>query len=263
MVVFPEAVQKYAREQRLSLQDAAQVFLQTIVLKHLSAPRAVFMGGTALVLGYGNPRFSEDVDLTQVSNPLLLKPGLEKSAAEAAAWLNASAKLMAPKPQGRTWRMTLRWGRADSLSLHVDSQVHPAYSSQAILLTYPSIPAFVCMTMGLDEILAEKMLAVAYRRYLGGRDLFDLWFHLSKEPDLKARLSRVEEYTRKKLRDRKLDRTDFEERLQERLSHPGSLTRARQEWARYLPTELQKPALFQSILTFVAKLPEVMCRELG
>lgn len=261
MVIFPEAIQRFSREQRVSLQDAAQVFLQVLVLKHLSAPEAVFMGGTALVLGYGNPRFSEDVDLTQVSDPLLLKPGLDKAAAEAGAWFGAPTRLAPPKAKGRTWRLSVLLGRADTLSLHVDSQGDRAHTGQAILLSYPSIPAFVCMTLGLDEILAEKIVAVAYRRYLGGRDLFDLWFHLSKEPELGAKLSVVAGYVRKKLLARALDQSDFERRLEERLIHPRSLARAREEWARYLPTELQKPAVFQSILAFTARIPEFFRHE--
>ncbi|MDO8519532.1 MAG: nucleotidyl transferase AbiEii/AbiGii toxin family protein, partial [Deltaproteobacteria bacterium] len=65
-----DGIQRYARERGLSHRDASQTFMQVIVLRHLAVPGARLIGGGALVFGHGNPRFSEDIDLTQVPDPL-------------------------------------------------------------------------------------------------------------------------------------------------------------------------------------------------
>ena len=100
-----EQIKTYAGEKNISEEEATQVFLQVLVLKHLSLPGAHFMGGTALVLGYGNPRFSEDIDLTQVKNPLKLSQGLINAAREASQWLGTRVAVQKPKKGKRTWKM--------------------------------------------------------------------------------------------------------------------------------------------------------------
>src|SRR3989338_11101342 len=96
-----EAIEQYARERGLSLQDARQTFMQVVVLKNLAFPEARLIGGTALVLGHGNPRFSEDIDLTQVADPGLLKLGLARAPRELAGWFGHPVRLTAPKKDGR------------------------------------------------------------------------------------------------------------------------------------------------------------------
>lgn len=256
--MYPEAILQYAREKRLSVQNAAQTFLQIIVLRHLSLPDARFMGGTALVLGYGNPRFSEDVDLTQVSDPALLRPGLVKAKAELEGWFGTPVTLLAPKPKGRTWRLTVRLTRADSLRLHIDSQSRRAYTVRPMVLEYPSVSPFVCEALDLDEILAEKIIAVATRRYLGGRDLFDLWFHWLRSEEWKIRREPVLDLMREKLRERSLKGDDLRGLLDLRLREGASLHRAREEWGRYLPAGFQKAAIFHEIVARCRLLPEIV-----
>lgn len=250
-----EAIQRYSREKKLSLQDAAQTFLQVIVLKHLNIPRARFMGRTALVFGYGNPRFSEDIDLTQVPNPHLLKPGLVKAAAELEGWFASRVVLAPPKAGGRSWRLTVRLGRAESLRLHIDSQSYAAYTSHPIVVEFPSIQSFVIEAMSVDEIMAEKVVAVAYRRYLGGRDLFDLWFHWLRTPETSARQGIIRGHVEKKLEERSLGHPDFLHRLKERLSQAKTPARVQSEWQRYLPADFQKISVFTAILTACRTLP--------
>lgn len=251
-----EAIHSYARERGLSIKDASQTFMQVIVLKNLSAPGAHLMGGTALVLGHGNPRFSEDVDLSQVPDPKALRPGLMRAAAELERWLGSPIALTPPKAGGRTWRLTCRLGRAEALQLHVDSQPYPAQTTHPIIVQFPSIPPFVCEAIALDEIMAEKMLAVAYRRYLGGRDIFDLWFHWLRSDDWISRLAAIRDHLEKKLKDRSLSMPEFRRCLSGRLSPIGSLDRVREEWRRYLPSNFQRPSIEKTILAACERLPE-------
>jgi predicted nucleotidyltransferase component of viral defense system len=257
--MYPEAIQRYSREKNLSLQDAAQTFLQVIVLKHLRTPRARFMGGTALVLGYGNPRFSEDIDLTQVDDPAMLRPNLVSAVAELEGWFASPVTLAAPKKDGRTWRLTVKLGRADSLRLHIDSQGFPAQSSQPLVIEYPSIPSFVVEALSLDEIMAEKVIAVAYRRYLGGRDLFDLWFHWLRSSEAPpARPTAIFNFIEKKLRDRGLSALNLRRRLAERLGDAPALARANAEWKRYLPRDFQTPGVLDAVISSCKRLPELI-----
>lgn len=255
--MYPEAIHRYVRERKLSLQDAAQVFLQVAVLRHLSVPEATFMGGTALVLGYGNPRFSEDVDLTQIKDPERLRPGLLRAKAELEGWFSSPVVLVPPKPGLKTWRLTVRLGRAESIRLHVDSQPYKAHTSRPIVIEYPSIAPFVCPTLEVDEIMAEKILAVAFRRYLGGRDLFDLWFHWLRSDGEPSRRKDILGLVEKKIRERRLSRNDLRERLMSRLSVQVSLDRARDEWKRYLPPDFQQKAVLDEIVSRCRNLAEL------
>lgn len=252
-----EAVEAYARSRGLSIQDASQTFMQVVVLKNLSLAGVRLIGGTALVLGHGNPRFSEDVDLTQVSDARLLRPGLVKAAGEIGNWFGKETTVTSPKGGGRTWRITCLLGRSEALRLHVDCQEYPAYSVHPVVVEFPSIQSFVFEAIGLDEIMAEKMIALAFRRYLGGRDLFDLWFHWLRLDDWTSKLPEIRKLIDFKLRDRSLARGEFLTLLKERLSTGLSLDRAREEWRRYLPSEFQKEGVQEAILESCRRLPGV------
>lgn len=252
-----ESIQRYARERAVSAKEASQVFMQVIVLRHLSAPKACFMGGTALVLGHGNPRFSEDVDLSQIADPDILRPGLARAAAELRGWFGKPVILHAPKETSRTWRLACRLSRSETLQLHVDSQPYRAYTSEPIVVSFPSIAPFVCEAMGVDEIMAEKIVALAFRRYLGGRDLFDLWFHWLRSDDWAARRGSISALLPKKLKERSLELSDFRRRLVERLSGKTPLDRAEDEWRRYLPPNFQKKTVAEEILAKTRRLLEM------
>ena len=253
-----EAIEQYAQERGLSLQDARQTFMQVVVLKNLAFPEARLIGGTALVLGHGNPRFSEDIDLTQVADPGLLKLGLARAARELEGWFGHPVRLTAPKKDGRTWRLSCPFDRATSAQLHVDCQTERAYTTHPIVLKFPSLPSFVFEAEGLDEIMADKVIAVAFRRYLGGRDLFDLWFHWLRLDDWTAREAAILPLIRKKCKDRSILHKNLVRHLNERLSPRASLERARQEWRRYLPSEFHREGVERDMLHSTQKLLEMI-----
>ena len=254
--MFPETIELYARQRNLSPQDAAQTFMQIVVLRHLSVPGVRLIGGTALVLGHNNPRFSEDVDLTQVAHPDLLRPGLAKAATELKNWFGSSVMLLPPKGNGRTWRMTCLLGRASAVRLNVDCQEYPAYTVHPIVLQFPSLSPFSFDAIELDEIMADKVIALAYRRYLGGRDLFDLWFHWLRLDDWSLRLPMIRQFIDRKLKDRSFSTAELHRLLQNRLSPKVAMERARTEWQRYLPADFQKKGIQEEMLKACGKLPE-------
>lgn len=253
-----EAVEQYAQERNLSIRDATQTFLQVIVLKNLSLPNLHLMGGTALVLGHGNPRFSEDIDLTQVKNPLDLKSNLTKAATELEGWLGSRVGLIPPKKGARTWRLSWARNPSETLQLHVDCQAYRAQTTHPIILNFPSIPSFVFEAEGLEEIMADKMIALAYRRYLGGRDLFDLWFHWLR-PGISAPVpDKILDLLHNKLKERSLTARGLADQLKQRLSPSASLARAKDEWQRYLPASFQKESVYHDILQSSRRLLELL-----
>lgn len=257
-IMYPDWINLQAQKKFLSPQEVAQNFIQAVVLRHLSLPLTRFMGGTALVLGYNNPRFSEDVDLTQVRHPSLLHPGLIKAKNEVEGWFGKPVILSPPKSEGRTWKLVVRMNPSTSLRLHIDSQPFKAYTTRPLVIEFSPLPPFVCQALEVDEIMAEKVIALAYRRYLGGRDLFDLWFHWLRVETNHSRQQLIAELVKKKVRERKLSFQELYKLLSLRLSGKIPLTRAREEWKRYLPPDFQKPSIFDDIVSRCFLLPKII-----
>lgn len=249
-----EGIQRYAAEKKIGEIEATQVFLQALVLKHLSLPGAHFMGGTALVLGYGNPRFSEDVDLTSVKDPLKLSQNLENAVREASQYLGTKISLKPPRQGKRTWKIIYPLSRSQSIRLHIDTQPYVAHTSKPIVIEFPSLSSFVCEALALQEILSEKIMALAFRKYLGGRDLFDLWFHWLRRFDWKLQEGEIFRLVKLKLKERRFSKTQFDQNLSQRLKIGPSLKRAKDEWRRYLPPDFQKESIFEDILNSNRKL---------
>ena len=251
-----EGIDQWAREHSVTRRDALQTALQIIVLRHLSDEKAAFMGGTALVLGFGNPRFSEDLDFTQVVHPLVLESGLKKAAREAGEWMGAPARLTPPKKGGRTWRLSCALSPSETVQLHIDSQPYRAHTVASIVISFPGLPSVVCRSLTVNEIMAEKILALAGRRYLSGRDLFDLWFHWLARPGADETGSEIRALAVRKMKERRLTVGVVRELLTSRLRPSMDLTRARQEWKRYLPASFQKSDVLNQIAEGALTIPE-------
>lgn len=247
----------WARDKGLSLQDALQNFLQVIVLKNISLESARFIGGTALVWAHGNPRFSEDIDFGGVTDPLALKKDIARSAREMKDWLGIPVKIQAPRQGKATWKLKGSLNPSQSIRLHVDTQSYPALTHFPALIRFPGISPFIVASVEIEEIMADKIIALARRRYLSGRDLFDLWFHWLKIPNREGHDQRVKNFLMRKLKQRGLAMKVFSDALESRLKNPA-LERSRLEWRRYLPAPFQKELVQKDILTHAGRLPEII-----
>ena len=243
-------IQTFADQKSLPLSEALQIFLQVVVLKNLSWKSEKMIGGTALVLGHGNPRFSEDIDLTNVQNPMELKPYLEKAAREAGDWLQEMVKLKTPKPKGSTWKLSANLpGTTERVRLHIDSQRYPALSHHSLVIVFPGLKPFLIASVSLEEIMADKLIALALRNYVSGRDLFDLWCHWFKDPFSSEKENEIRIYLQKKLKARTLG-TGVLEKITSRLQ--GAIpSRAEEEWKRYLPPNFQQKTLYREMFLSV------------
>lgn len=241
-------IEKYAGLKSVPMRDALQVWMQMATLKNLSTKKGALIGGTALVIGHGNPRFSEDIDLTGVDDPMQLKSSIQKTVVDLEGMLGADVTVVPPKTDRRTWRIRCKISEALQAQLHVDSQVYLPLTHHPIVAEYPGITPFVVSSVALGEIMADKIVALAFRKNISGRDIFDLWYHwLRREEKVDAT---IKDMIADKLHMRSLKKDDLLVALKTKLNH-GITRRVEEEWNRYLPVSMKDPALYKEIFTAV------------
>jgi len=151
----------------------------------------VFQGGTALRLFHGNPRFSEDLDFvfnqpnTQRERKdheltdVLLKPlpGIKQTVGDTFPFLTGvEIRTQKSDLDFQRFVLTARSGNPEhTLRVHIELAAIPSYRNQPRILNYPPINPAVSVE-DIDEILADKVCALALRPYLKGRDLWDIHF---------------------------------------------------------------------------------------
>ena len=118
------------------------------------------------------------------------------------------------------------------------------------MIEYPGISPFVFPSIELNEILADKLIALAFRNNVSGRDIFDLWYHWLKQNDASAQDKLIKERVIKKLKLRHLSKTDFQHTIKEKLKS-GITKRVTSEWERYLPRGLKDKTLYEHIFSVV------------
>jgi len=175
-------------------------YLQLLFLRYLyslkDAERLYFKGGTAIHFFYGSFRFSEDLDFTSALPPKKL-PGL---LAQTMKLLQSEVeglelKDIQKKKNSLTGSIKYSKGKAHPLNIRLDFSFRekPITKIVAPIETPFPIAAYpLVIHLSAEEILAEKIRAVLSRGK--GRDVFDIWFLLSKGISVKRN------YIEKKMR---------------------------------------------------------------
>lgn len=184
-----EALKSRALEQGLPWQTLAKETLQVLFLEVFyglgEASEATFQGGTCLRLLYKGPRHSEDLDFVtqrglakwEESRPLIFEKlkGHE-------ALLQGRLELTAQKSFQKILRWKLKWEPeegGEKVFVRVELAAYPAHTRELLPLTrppgLPSGPWVLVPAESREEILADKVAAIADRPYMKGRDFFDLW----------------------------------------------------------------------------------------
>jgi predicted nucleotidyltransferase component of viral defense system len=219
----------------------------------------VFQGGTALRLFYNNPRFSEDIDLVlkegekrfELSNFLL---HIEKFVHNTFPFLE-SVEVRSQKIEQDLQRFILRTfsiNHDQDLRLHIELASIPSYINSPKILEFPPTQPVVRVEEPL-EILADKVCALAFRQYLKGRDLWDIYY-LTKERNIDIKW----ELVRKKVLDYKEPISKLEKRFNrasKRIKSDGvSILGA--ELERFLPKHVLDSyrSLYDPILDSVVEL---------
>ncbi len=192
--------------------------MQRAILAHLSQSgvfdAGVFQGGTALRLVYGNRRFSEDLDFVarssvpafvqQVSASLEMLP---QAVARSVSYLD-DARASPQKVNGRLRRAAFRATVPplhQTLRINLEFVAVPSHEARVAEVTR-DCATYPVLAESLREIVADKVVALALRPYVKGRDLWDLDFLPS--PQL----------TRLKVADYGASWHDFATRFSERLA---------------------------------------------
>lgn len=162
-------------------------YLQLTFLSYLyqekSASEIFFKGGTALRLLFGSPRFSEDLDFSTNYNDLEITKLLKKIEEKINKELpSLTIKSLHKGKEGIRFRITYRQDNfkypfSIRLDFHrqksiVNTQVS-TLTTQFPIMIFPQI-----VHLSGEGILIEKFEALDSRNK--GRDIFDIWFLLSR-----------------------------------------------------------------------------------
>jgi len=209
-----QELEDVARIKRLSLVNAEKDYLQDVVLLSVytrMSDEIVFKGGTCLYKFYKLNRFSEDLDFTLRKRinfrknfdkvladiELLNIKGTIKEIKEYKNAINIRLLLNGPLYKGSK---TSQCFIPLNISMKENIVLNP--KKESVISMYKEIPNFEVFIMQEQEILAEKVRAILTREK--PRDIYDLWFLLSKK-NTAFKLALV---------NKKLNRYDFKFNLQ-------------------------------------------------
>jgi predicted nucleotidyltransferase component of viral defense system len=178
-----------SRELRIDLFTIYREYLQILFLKYFyrqkESQKIYFKGGTAIRLLYGSFRFSEDLDFTSLVKAEGLKDLIAKSIRELSAEVTSvyfkKTKSMAESFSGRIFQELPEFKIPISIRLDFSLREKPVLSVDSSYLEtiFPVSPYPLISHLKAEEMLAEKIRAILTR--CRGRDVFDIWFLLSKK----------------------------------------------------------------------------------
>ncbi len=181
-----EELQLLSKRMQLPLHHVFQEEIQKTILTHLSRQAAfndiVFQGGTSLRFFYDNPRFSEDLDFVMREGKkqydlIATLSGMRSFVRDIFPFLENIT--VHPQKRNNDLQRLIVNTHADlpeqNLRIHMELASVPSYFNRPKILQYsPLYPAVRVEDM--IEILADKLVALAGRPYLKGRDIWDIHF---------------------------------------------------------------------------------------
>lgn len=172
------------------LREYLQIHFLDRFYRNSRLEKTFFKGGTAIRLLFGSSRFSEDLDFTTGLDKSSLKKIIDSVVVQLSAEFSQisirqiktiegyNCKLYLPTELSKQpLTIRLEFSQRESVKEPVVSPIETALPVAAVSLVEH---------LSASEILAEKMRALAIRKK--GRDLFDLWYLLSKKTQVKPEL---------------------------------------------------------------------------
>ena len=219
-VINDQASQQHVPHDLLARED-----MQRAILAHPSRSgffdAAVFQGGTALRLVYGNTRFSEDLDFVARSSVSTFVRQVSLSLATLAEAVTGSVgyldnvRVNTQKLDGRFRRDAFRATVSPlhkTLRINLEFMGVPSHEPHVTTVAHGDVTHPV-VAESLREIFADKVVALALRPYVKGRDLWDLDFLLTHH-----HVSPLPQLTRLKVADYGVSWQEFSTRFSERLA---------------------------------------------
>jgi len=176
-----DIVARLAAELKVNAELVVREHWEVRLLKGLFESRIgdylVFKGGTALRLGWGSPRFSDDLDFS-LRRPLAVRQFEAEARRLAGLGPELALTDLAPKLNTLLAEFRIRDAalpRAFRIVVEVSRRAPGSLPSELKLISSPTSPLSVLARVATREgIWAEKLQALAARA--SPRDLFDLWF---------------------------------------------------------------------------------------
>ncbi|HEX7608064.1 MAG TPA: nucleotidyl transferase AbiEii/AbiGii toxin family protein [Candidatus Cryosericum sp.] len=265
----------YSSANALPLDQVIREELQRLILRYLSERgffvHGVFQGGTAIRLVYGGTRFSEDLDF-------VLRPGRTIAVVNLPKLLEGLPSFMRREVPFAD-RSTLREQKAEVMfaryrcRLELQAQI----GGLVINLEFAGVPSrsphpHVMRSDAVDvaivvedesEILVDKLVALALRSYVKGRDIWDTWFLTHERhvavPEVGAVVAKTADYGTTLV-----DLTSRIRHSKTRIETSG-LAALDAEMKRFLPARLydaMAPA-FPDINTSVAAMMDTLLNQLA
>lgn len=188
-----EPLKKLASEEGLPLHTIAAELIQIAFLDALYAQKEsteiVFHGGTCIRLLHGGYRYSEDLDfavpkLGHGQLRSVLKKIIDRTKHLLTTVIGNLDIELAERPD-RGKNIFIWWLKAVPLDyrgkIHVKLEFghYPVYQKRplAVTLRHPLISLQpITISESIDELLLDKINALAGRQYLKNRDFFDIWY---------------------------------------------------------------------------------------
>ena len=186
-MISEQEISNLANKYKIDRFTILREYLQIVFLRELyyypESQNIYFKGGTSIHLFLGSFRFSEDLDFTstiQIRHLLGLLTKIEKNMQLDIAGIKLNK--VNQKNNSLTARLNYYVKEINfpiTIKLEFSLREKPLTKKITILETdYPVVPYPLVVHLFWEEILAEKIRALLTRAK--GRDLFDLWFLLSK-----------------------------------------------------------------------------------
>lgn len=202
--MLKDALIEKSQEESLPLKILEKEVLQIYILSELFAlPQSTlltFQGDTCLRLIYGGARYSEDLNFVTTAD----KEAMDQVVGDLSRAMVRLEPLFGGKFVIKKQKESLTFYRYrihnqkenihESYFVSVEFACYPAYTLNIAPLhlqkELPGLPLTLVRAEKLEEILADKLGAVAGRPFCKGRDYFDLWLLKQKGVKLDIQLLR-------------------------------------------------------------------------
>lgn len=174
---------------RLLYMEAMHLLILETLFSQKLSEKIAFQGGTSIHLLYGGDRFSEDLDfscgdlkleelyqLMKISNTMINKNIVQEFGKGSIKWkypeLNRASKVK------KWWCIFSPEGTSSKIQVKMEFAFFPYYEKKILPVKSKVFPYRQPIVNGIspEELLCEKICALAGRSYLKGRDYFDIWY---------------------------------------------------------------------------------------
>jgi len=185
-MITDDQLKKLANKFQIDQYSILREYLQLLFLKYFyeakESQKIYFKGGTAIHFLFGSFRFSEDLDFTSLIPVSEIKVLLNKVMGRLEAEVSGlELNDLGIKEHALTEIIKYRHGLKHPLTIRLEFSLRekPLTHLVSPIETLFPVGAYpLVVHLDIEEMLAEKARAILTRHK--GRDLFDLWFLLSK-----------------------------------------------------------------------------------